>query len=258
MFEALFILTTVDAGTRVGRFMLQDTLGNVWKPIGRVSWKPGLWATSAIVVAAWGYFLYTGATDPLGGINQLFPLFGIANQLLAAVALTVATTILIKSGKLKWAWVTAVPLAWDGVTLTASWQKVFSDNPKLGFFAQRDTYQQALDDGEILAPATERRRHGADRDQLDCRWRAGRLLCRVDHRDHRRRRPRLGRDHPRTPPDRDDRGAGSAVAPGGPGRTHRDRRGARGDGASERGAAGSAARRTRAPVEAGSGRWARA
>ena len=154
MFEALFILTTVDAGTRVGRFMLQDTLGNIWKPIGRVSWKPGLWATSAVVVLAWGYFLYTGVTNPLGGINQLFPLFGIANQLLAAVALAVATTILVKSGRLKWAWVTAVPLAWDAtVTLTASWQKVFSDKPAIGFFAQRDRYADALDRGEVLAPA---------------------------------------------------------------------------------------------------------
>jgi carbon starvation protein len=154
MFEALFILTTVDAGTRVGRFMLQDTLGNVWKPIGRVSWKPGLYLTSAIVVSAWGYFLYTGVTNPLGGINQLFPLFGIANQLLAAVALTVATTILIKSGRLKWAWITGVPLAFDlAVTLTASYQKVFSDDPKLGFFAQRDKFQTALDNGEVVAPA---------------------------------------------------------------------------------------------------------
>jgi carbon starvation protein len=154
MFEALFILTTVDAGTRVGRFMLQDTLGNVWKPIGRVSWKPGLFLTSGIVVAAWGYFLYTGVTNPLGGINQLFPLFGIANQLLAAVALTVATTILIKSGRLKWAWVTGVPLAWDAVvTLTASYQKVFSDDPKLGFFAQRDKFQDAVDKGQVVAPA---------------------------------------------------------------------------------------------------------
>ncbi|MEV4474564.1 carbon starvation CstA family protein [Nonomuraea salmonea] len=154
MFEALFILTTVDAGTRVGRFMLQDTIGNLWKPISRVSWWPGLVATSAVVVAAWGYFLYQGVNDPLGGINQLFPLFGIANQLLAAVALTVATTLLIKSGRLKWAWVTGVPLAWDvAVTLTASWQKVFSADPKLGFFAQRDRYQAALDQGELLAPA---------------------------------------------------------------------------------------------------------
>jgi len=157
MFEALFILTTVDAGTRVGRFMLQDTLGNIYKPLARVSWKPGLWATSAIVVGAWGYFLYIGVTDPLGGINQLFPLFGIANQLLAAVALTVGTTILIKSGRAKWAWVTLVPLAWDvAVTLTASWQKVFSPDPTLGFFAQRDRFAGALDQDRILAPAKSR------------------------------------------------------------------------------------------------------
>jgi carbon starvation protein len=154
MFEALFILTTVDAGTRVGRFMLQDTLGNIWKPIGRTSWKPGVYATSAIIVGAWGYFLYAGVTDPLGGIYQLFPLFGIANQLLAAIALAVATTILIKSGRLRWAWVTAVPLAWDAaVTLTASWQKVFSADPRLGFFTQRSNYQKALNDGQVLPPA---------------------------------------------------------------------------------------------------------
>ncbi|MFB9661296.1 carbon starvation CstA family protein [Glycomyces mayteni] len=156
MFEALFILTTVDAGTRVGRFMLQDTLGNVWKPLGRVSWKPGIWATSAVVVLAWGYFLYAGVNDPLGGINQLFPLFGIANQLLAAIALTVATTVLVKSGRLKWAWVTAVPLAWVAVvTLTASWQKVFSTDPRIGFFAQRERYADALGQGEVLAPAKD-------------------------------------------------------------------------------------------------------
>ncbi|GAA1188527.1 carbon starvation CstA family protein [Pseudonocardia alaniniphila] len=154
MFEALFILTTVDAGTRVGRYMLQDTLGNVYKPMANVNWKPGMWATSAVVVAAWGYFLYAGVTDPLGGINQLFPLFGIANQLLAAVALTVCTTLLIKSGRAKWAWVTGIPLAWDvAVTLTASYQKVFSPDPTLGFFAQRERYAAALDQGQVLAPA---------------------------------------------------------------------------------------------------------
>jgi carbon starvation protein len=154
MFEALFILTTVDAGTRVGRYMLQDTLGNVYKPMSNVNWKPGMYLTSAVVVGAWGYFLYAGVTDPLGGINQLFPLFGIANQLLAAVALTVCTTLLIKTGRAKYAWVTAVPLAWDAaVTLTASYQKVFSDDPKLGFFAQRDKFQAALDAGDVVAPA---------------------------------------------------------------------------------------------------------
>ncbi|WDV56757.1 carbon starvation CstA family protein [Streptomyces coeruleorubidus] len=155
MFEALFILTTVDAGTRVGRFMLQDMLGNVWKPIGRVTWKPGIWITSALVVGAWGYFLYAGVTDPLGGIKQLFPLFGIANQLLAAVALAVTTTMLIKAGKLRWAWVTGIPLAWDvAVTFTAGWQKIFSDDPKIGFFAQRDVYADAIDAGKLLPGAT--------------------------------------------------------------------------------------------------------
>ncbi|HEU4425248.1 MAG TPA: carbon starvation CstA family protein [Pilimelia sp.] len=155
MFEALFILTTVDAGTRVGRFMLQDTLGNIWKPIGRVSWLPGVWLTSAAVVGAWGYFLYTGVTNPLGGINQLFPLFGIANQLLAAVALTVGTVLLVKTGRAKWAWVTAVPLAWDAaVTLTASWQKIFSDDPRIGYFAQRERFANAIDQGQVIPPAT--------------------------------------------------------------------------------------------------------
>jgi carbon starvation protein len=154
MFEALFILTAIDAGTRVGRFMLQDTLGNIYKPLRKVSWQPGLWLCSAIVVALWGYFLWVGVHEPLGGINQLFPLFGIANQLLAAVALAVATTLLVKSGRVKWAWVTAIPLAWDAVvTLTASWQKVFSSDPRVGFFQQRSDFQDAIDSGKVLPPA---------------------------------------------------------------------------------------------------------
>ncbi|EDY54227.1 MULTISPECIES: carbon starvation CstA family protein [Streptomyces] len=154
MFEALFILTALDAGTRVGRFMLQDMLGNLVKPFKDISWKPGLVITSGIVCALWGYFLWVGVHEPLGGINQLFPIFGISNQLLAAVALAVCTTLLVKSGRLKWAWITGIPLAWDAtVTLTASFQKVFSDDPKVGFFKQRSVFQDAIDDGKVLPPA---------------------------------------------------------------------------------------------------------
>ncbi|MEU5317031.1 carbon starvation CstA family protein [Streptomyces sp. NPDC021056] len=154
MFEALFILTALDAGTRVGRFMLQDMLGNVIKPFKNIGWKPGLVITSAIVCGLWGYFLWVGVHEPLGGINQLFPIFGISNQLLAAVALAVCTTLLVKSGRLKWAWITGIPLAWDAtVTLTASWQKVFSSDPKVGFFKQRQIFQDAIDRGEVLPPA---------------------------------------------------------------------------------------------------------
>jgi carbon starvation protein len=152
MFEALFILTAVDAGTRVARFMLSDALGNLGGPLAKLrnpSWRPGVWVCSLVVAAAWGSILLMGVTDPLGGINTLFPLFGIANQLLAAIALTVVTVIVIKKGLLKWAWIPGVPLLWDlTVTLTASWQKIFSADPAIGYWSQHFQYSAAKDAGK--------------------------------------------------------------------------------------------------------------
>jgi carbon starvation protein len=168
MFEALFILTTLDAGTRVGRFMMQDLLGNLWEPLGRTSSLPANVLASALIVGGWGYFLYQGVIDPLGGINSLWPLFGIANQLLAATALTAVTTIFVKSDRPRFAFLTLAPLAWLLiVTMTAGWQKIFSEDLRIGFLAYASHLKAQIESGAIAADKLDQTRHVIFNNQLD-------------------------------------------------------------------------------------------
>jgi carbon starvation protein len=154
LFEALFILTTIDAGTRVCRFMFQDFIGQMVPSFRDTqAWGPNILATLA-AVSAWGYFLYQGVVDPLGGINTLWPLFGIANQMLAAIALILCTVVLFRMKRERYAWITILPATWILIcTLTAGWQKVFHENPAIGFLSHAGKFGEALAAGQILAPA---------------------------------------------------------------------------------------------------------